>query len=224
MVRYKKRYFVVQLDRESDLISKLDNIKSKQPSTDNIEISLESTSNKKKRKKQLLYKSSGFKRALIDPQPLYISDNMLVNTLKDLVGQIHGDFGRASVATGLRTIYSNAETRLCLIQVRHGPHKLLASSLPFLTRIKNEKIVPRLIYTGATIRNCYKKMLEYQKEQLNVAMRELGRNSLSEEQSSKKDINPRPANRKSESIEEYTKNTILEELEKKLMNIRSMES
>ena len=83
-----------------DLISKLDNIKSKQPSTDNIEISLESTSNKKKRKKQLLYKSSGFKRALIDPQPLYISDNMLVNTLKDLVGQIHGDFGRASVATG----------------------------------------------------------------------------------------------------------------------------
>ena len=57
---------------------------------------------------------------------------------------------------GLRTIYSNAETRLCLIQSRHGPHRLLASSLPFLTKIKNEKVVPKLIYTGATIRNCYK--------------------------------------------------------------------
>ena len=67
-------------------------------------------------------------------------------------------------------------------------------------------------------------MLEYQKEQLNVAMRELGKNSLLVEQISQKDINPQPANRKSESIEEYTKNTILEELEKKLMNIRSMES
>ena len=78
-----------------------------QPSTDNIELSLELSSNKKKRKKQLLYKSSsGFKRALIDPQPLYISDNMLVNTLKDLVGQIHGDFGRASVATGKIKLYS----------------------------------------------------------------------------------------------------------------------
>ena len=67
-------------------------------------------------------------------------------------------------------------------------------------------------------------MLEYQKEQLNVAMRELGKNSLLEEQASQKDINPQPAKRKLESIEEYTKNTILEELEKKLMNIRSMES
>ena len=80
-----------------------------QPSTDNTELSLELSSNKKKRKKQLLYKSSpGFKRALIDPQPLYISDNMLVNTLKDLVGQIHGDFGRASVATGKDIFHPNA--------------------------------------------------------------------------------------------------------------------
>ena len=83
-----------------DLISKLDDIKSKQLSTDNIELSLRLTNNNKKRKKQLYKSSPGFKRALIDPQPLYISDNMLVNTLKDLVGQIHGDFGRASVATG----------------------------------------------------------------------------------------------------------------------------
>ena len=67
-------------------------------------------------------------------------------------------------------------------------------------------------------------MLEYQKEQLNVAMRELGKNSLLDEQTSQKGSNPQPAKRKSESIEEYTKNTILEELEKKLMNIRSMES
>ena len=67
-------------------------------------------------------------------------------------------------------------------------------------------------------------MLEYQKEQLNVAMRELGKNSLLDEQTSQKGSNPQPAKRKSESIEEYTKNSILEELEKKLMNIRSMES
>ena len=67
-------------------------------------------------------------------------------------------------------------------------------------------------------------MLEYQKEQLNVAMRELGKSSLLDEQTSQKDINPQPTKRKSESIEDYTKNTILEELEKKLMNIRSMES
>ena len=85
----------------TDLMNKLDDIKSNQPSNDNIDLSLALSSNKKKRKKQTQYKpSSGIKRALIDPHPLYISDNVLVNTLKELVGQIHGDFGRASVATG----------------------------------------------------------------------------------------------------------------------------
>lgn len=59
--------------------------------------------------------------------------------------------------TGLRTIYCNPETRLCLLQCRHGPHRLVASSLPFLDKIGEEdKLIPRLIYTGATIRNCYK--------------------------------------------------------------------
>jgi ribonuclease P/MRP protein subunit POP5 len=176
------------------------------------------------KKKQSQHKSKpGFKRALVDPRPLYLPDGVLTSTLKDLVGQIHGDFGRASVATGLRTIYSNAETRLCMIQTRHGPHRLIASSLPFLTKIKNEKIVPRLIYTGATVRNCYQKMLQYQKEQLNVALRELGNHSkereidksqISCDQISKSDTE--------NSIEVYTKNTILQELEKKLMNIRTI--
>ena len=53
-------------------------------------------------------------------------------------------------------LYSNAETHLVLIQCRHGPHRLVASSLPFLTKINDEKVLPRLIYTGATLKNCYK--------------------------------------------------------------------
>ena len=73
-----------------------------------------------------------------------------------LVQQIHGDFGRASVTTGLRTIYCNLETHLALIQCCHGPHHLVASSLPFLTKLNDEKFVPKLIYTGATIKICYK--------------------------------------------------------------------
>jgi len=100
MVRYKKRYFVVQLDRESDLFNKLDNMKSNQ-AKDSSELPLVQVSNKKKRKRNINNKTSpGFKRALIDLQPLHISDGVLVNTLKELVGEIHGDFGRAAVTTG----------------------------------------------------------------------------------------------------------------------------
>jgi len=129
MVRYKKRYFVVQFDRQSDVFK-------------------------------------GTKAN--NPKPLDIKDNILVSTIKDLVEEIHGDFGRASVATGFRTIYCNPETKICLIQCRFGPHKIIGSSLPFLTKLKNEKVVPKLIYTGATIRNCYKRILKYQQDQLRL--------------------------------------------------------
>lgn len=228
MVRYKKRYLVVQLDRESDLLGKLQEIKEKEVQPEeSYERKIQSSEEcvtKKKRKKQSQHKSKpGFKRALVDPRPLYLPDGVLTSTLKDLVGQIHGDFGRASVTTGLRTIYSNAETRLCLIQTRHGPHRLLASSLPFLTKIRNEKIVPTLIYTGATVRNCYQKMLEYQKEQLNVALRELGKHSKeSEKIEGQNNCDQISTSDTNNSIEAYTKNTIIEELEKKLMNIRTI--
>ena len=88
----------------TDLYSKLDSIKSKEQPADNLDsrnLPFELSVTKKKRKKQTHYKASHkFKRALVDPQPLYISDGLLINTLKDIVGEIHGDFGRASVATG----------------------------------------------------------------------------------------------------------------------------
>ena len=83
-------------------------------------------------------------------------DGILGNAIKDLVTELHGDFGRAAVTVGLRSIYVNADTGLCLVQARHGPHRLVASALPFLTKINDEKVIPRVIYTGATVRNCYK--------------------------------------------------------------------
>ena len=67
-------------------------------------------------------------------------------------------------------------------------------------------------------------MLEYQKGQLNAAMRELGTSSFLEENFQQKSITKQHSTKESESIKEYTKNTIIEELEKKLMNIRSMDS
>ena len=133
MVRFKKRYFVVQFDREKDLYDPL-------------------------------CKKQSFKpRALQDSRPLDIKDHDLALAVKDIVEHIHGDFGRAAITTGLRAIYSNPETHLALIQCRHGPHRLVASSLPFLTSIGNEKLVPKLVYTGATIKNCFKVNKSYTK-------------------------------------------------------------
>ena len=85
--------------------------------------------------------------------------NDLYAEIRDLVQEFHGDFGVAAVTAGqLRILYANPLTHVCVIQVRHGAHRLVSSVLPFLTKIKEEdqKVVPRLFYTGATIRNCYK--------------------------------------------------------------------
>jgi len=143
MVRFKKRYFVVQFDREKDLYD------------------------------SSIKKQSFKPRALQDSRPLDIRDDVLALAVKDIVEHIHGDFGRAAITTGLRAIYSNPETHLALIQCRHGPHRLVGSSLPFLTKINDERLVPRLVYTGATIKNCFKRMELYQKKQLEAALLEL---------------------------------------------------
>ena len=142
-------------------------------------------------------KDSFQKRAFQDSRPLDIKDHDLALAVKDIVEHIHGDFGRAAITTGLRAIYSNPETHLAMIQCRHGPHRLVGSSLPFLTSIGNEKLVPKLIYTGATIKNCFKRMELYQKKQLEVAFVE-SKNEMSNEEK--------------------------KEIEKRMMSIRSMKN
>lgn len=142
----------MQFDREKDLFDPTKTIK-------------------KKKNQEIL---EHFKpRALQIKKPLEISDGLLAEAVKDKVQEIHGDFGRAAITTGLRTIYANAETHLAMIQCRHGPHRLVGSSLPFLTKLKDENVVPRLIYTGATIKKCYERIEKYQKLQLEVALKEL---------------------------------------------------
>ena len=91
-----------------DLITQLRKIEESHPHVEGNLITDQNSfakDSKKKRKKQKQCNKPQFKRALIDPNPLYIPDNLLTATLKELVGQIHGDFGRASIATGTAGFY-----------------------------------------------------------------------------------------------------------------------
>ena len=68
-------------------------------------------------------------------------------------------------------------------------------------------------------------MMEYQKEQLNVALRELGKDSKGSEKSEgQTDCDQISTSDRKNTIEAYTKNTIIQEYEKKLMNIRTGEN
>lgn len=39
-----------------------------------------------------------------------------------------------------RVIYANMKTRLVILRCRHGPHTLMSSSLPFVTKVRNRVI------------------------------------------------------------------------------------
>ena len=101
------------------------------------------------------------------------SDGILAGKIKDKVEELFGDHGRASVTLGLMTIYANAATGLALICARHGPHRMVGAAIPLINDLEGEvKVIPRLVYTGATIRNSYKKMSEYQKRQLKQILKD----------------------------------------------------
>jgi len=156
MVRFKNRYFVIQFDREKDLFDDATKAKHFKPRACQDSKPLDIPARDMQREKAALQK-----------------DMVLADAVKHTVEHLHGDFGRAVITTGFKTIYCNPETHLALIRCRHGPHRLVGSSLPFLTKLDKEKVVPKLIYTGATIKHCYKRIKVYQRKNLEIALKEL---------------------------------------------------
>jgi ribonuclease P/MRP protein subunit POP5 len=87
---------------------------------------------------------------------LPLSDASICSSIRAAVQELHGDFGQAAVSLGMRSAYCNADTHVAVLQVRHGPHRLVASAIPFVSKIADQKVIVTLIYTGGTIRHCYK--------------------------------------------------------------------
>ncbi len=101
MVRYKKRYFVIQLDRHSDVAEQL---QQQQRAVDDGNGDDDVRHSEKKKKKLSVRMKPAKKRSLCDPRPLDFNDGHLSNAIKDVVTKIHGDFGRASVTIGSHLI------------------------------------------------------------------------------------------------------------------------
>jgi RNase P/RNase MRP subunit POP5 len=52
--------------------------------------------------------------------------------------------------------YCNEWTRVAVVRVRHGAHRLVASCLPLLQQVEQHTVTVTTLYTGATLRQCYK--------------------------------------------------------------------
>lgn len=144
MVRFKKRYFVVEFERAQHV--------------------------------------NNMNSSFFDMEPLSSKDIDIANAVKDKVQELHGDFGRASISVGFKVIYANMPTRLVIIRCRHGSHRLVASALPFVTKIRSEGVVGQLLYTGATIKHCQMFMVKRQTRQLEMASKWLDNKKINQDQ------------------------------------------
>nr|CAD7392833.1 unnamed protein product [Timema cristinae] len=98
--------------------------------------------------------------------PFKLKAHSLYTTIINKIEQLYGDFGVAALKGGFIAKYCNEKTRVAFVRARHGPHRLLASCLPLITYIENHQVMLRILYTGATMRQCYKFIQKYQRSQL----------------------------------------------------------
>ncbi|KAF5279189.1 hypothetical protein FQR65_LT03436 [Abscondita terminalis] len=98
--------------------------------------------------------------------PLVLQSSSLYETILLKVQQLHGDFGVAAIRAGFNAKYFNEKTRIAIIRSRHGPHKLITSSLPFIKDLDKKCVRLDTIYMSATLKHCFKFILNYQRRKV----------------------------------------------------------
>lgn len=108
-----------------------------------------------------------------DKDVLVLNPASLYNAIIERVQRLHGDFGVAAIRSGFTSKYCNEKTRIAVIRSRHGPHRLVASCLPLITTIEEKGVDINTLYTGATIRQCFRFIVKYQQNKFDEFCSEL---------------------------------------------------
>ncbi|KAH0625459.1 hypothetical protein JD844_014989 [Phrynosoma platyrhinos] len=111
-----------------------------------------------------------------DPRCRQLIEERTVHTsVKNAIARIHGDFGFACCSIAFSVKYLNAYTGIVLLCCRKDFYRLLGSSLPFITHLENKnQRYPcsfNTLHVGATIRTCQKFLIQYNRDQLLLLLR-----------------------------------------------------
>ncbi|CAD7083297.1 unnamed protein product [Hermetia illucens] len=98
------------------------------------------------------------------------SDAAITKSIRNNVQKYYGDFGSGSINVGFRIKYCNEKTKVTIIRCRHGPHRFITSILPLMTVIGEHRAKFRILYIGATIMQCNKFIVNFQKDCLDRAI------------------------------------------------------
>ncbi|KAM9330833.1 ribonuclease P/MRP protein subunit POP5 [Gastrophryne carolinensis] len=124
------------------------------------------------------FKSRYFLCELLLEEPRWrhvINQGTVLHHVREAVARLHGDFGAAAMIVSLAVKYLNAYTGIILLRCRKDFHKLLWSSLQFITSLEDRgQRYPcsiNTLHVGGTIRTCQKFLIKYNRQQLNILLR-----------------------------------------------------
>lgn len=106
---------------------------------------------------------------------LEFNEYQLLRCLREIVQEIHGDFGLGSLLKSLTVKKLCPETRVAVVSCQRGPHELLSTSIPFVRKVSNLSCSLQVIYLSGTFRSSLK-----------FLMRKYGRENKELEQQLKK--------------------------------------
>ncbi|CAG9114735.1 unnamed protein product [Plutella xylostella] len=99
-------------------------------------------------------------------KPLGLRSGVFHEAVLDKIQQLHGDFGVAAVRSGFLAKYCNENTRIGILRARHGPHRFVSTSLPFITKIGKLDVTLQTLHVGATLKHSFKFIQKYQRSYL----------------------------------------------------------
>ncbi|XP_063972818.1 ribonuclease P/MRP protein subunit POP5 [Diachasmimorpha longicaudata] len=100
---------------------------------------------------------------------LVLKPSALYHAVQKSVEKMYGDFGLASIKAGLNAQYCNPHTRIALIKCRHGPHNFLINAIPTINDVGGKFVEMKILYVGATMKNCFLFIKKHQRKTLETA-------------------------------------------------------
>ncbi|XP_017475038.1 PREDICTED: ribonuclease P/MRP protein subunit POP5 [Rhagoletis zephyria] len=93
---------------------------------------------------------------------LNFHDAVIAKCILNHVKKFYGDYGLGTVEQGFRVKYCNERTKVTIIRCLHRSHRVVTSTLPLITMIGDVRAKFHTLYTGATIIQCNKFIINHQ--------------------------------------------------------------
>lgn len=103
---------------------------------------------------------------VIPKSQAHIQREELQRAIVEAVKRLHGDFGVAATTPGFHVKYCNIKTRIAFISVGRGPHQLVASALPLITKIGGQAATVCTIHLAASMRHAFLFVKRYHEEKI----------------------------------------------------------